>query len=137
MYPTAPVHVWEDCTDGEITLHWNYENNEIELFCQAEVIQPDGKVELVWNLNFLNKNIVRVIQKNNSPAIQIHCKSYVGVSVFWICLLPKLYTHYVVHLSRFLTLFPLFHKWWDWWILCLFTVTSVALFLEGSFPLAH
>lgn len=46
MYPTAPFQVWEDCTDTEMTLHWNYENNEIELFCQTEVVQPDGKVEL-------------------------------------------------------------------------------------------
>ncbi|XP_014730975.1 PREDICTED: oncostatin-M-specific receptor subunit beta isoform X1 [Sturnus vulgaris] len=46
MYPTAPFQVWEDCTDTEITLHWNYENNGIELFCQTEVLQPDGKVEL-------------------------------------------------------------------------------------------
>lgn len=47
IYPTAPFQVWEDCTDTEMTLHWNYENNEIELFCQTEVVQPDGKVELV------------------------------------------------------------------------------------------
>ncbi|XP_053788391.1 oncostatin-M-specific receptor subunit beta [Vidua chalybeata] len=46
MYPTAPFQVWEDCTDTEMTLHWNYENNEIDLFCQTEVLQPDGKVEL-------------------------------------------------------------------------------------------
>ncbi|NXT06054.1 OSMR protein, partial [Prunella fulvescens] len=46
MYPTAPFQVWEDCTDTEMTLHWNYENNKIELFCQTEVLQPDGKVEL-------------------------------------------------------------------------------------------
>ncbi|NXO26476.1 OSMR protein, partial [Cisticola juncidis] len=46
MYPTAPFQVLADCTDTEITLRWNYKNNEIELFCQTEVVQPDGKVEL-------------------------------------------------------------------------------------------
>ncbi|NXB23787.1 OSMR protein, partial [Rhagologus leucostigma] len=46
MYPTAPLQVWEDSTDTEITLHWNYEKNVIELFWQTEVLQPDGKVEL-------------------------------------------------------------------------------------------
>nr|XP_054508354.1 oncostatin-M-specific receptor subunit beta-like [Agelaius phoeniceus] len=46
MYPTAPFHLWEDFTDTEMTLHWNNENTEVELFCQTEVVQPDGKVEL-------------------------------------------------------------------------------------------
>ncbi|NWU00551.1 OSMR protein, partial [Urocynchramus pylzowi] len=46
IYPTAPFQVWEDCTDTEMTLHWNYENNKIEVLCQTEVVQPDGKVEL-------------------------------------------------------------------------------------------
>ncbi|KAF2984640.1 hypothetical protein EK904_012561, partial [Melospiza melodia maxima] len=46
MYPTAPFQVWEDCRDTEMTLHWNYKNTDIELFCQTEVVQPDGKVEL-------------------------------------------------------------------------------------------
>ncbi|NWV73819.1 OSMR protein, partial [Dasyornis broadbenti] len=46
MYPTAPFQVWGESTDTEITLHWNYRNNRIELFCQAEVVQPDGKAEL-------------------------------------------------------------------------------------------
>lgn len=58
MYPTAPLQVWEDSTDTEITLHWNYEKIGIELFWQTEVLQPDSKVELVWDLNFLNKNVV-------------------------------------------------------------------------------
>ncbi|NXI80037.1 OSMR protein, partial [Rhipidura dahli] len=46
MYPTAPSQVWEDSTDTEITLYWNYEKTGIELFWQTEVLQPDGKVEL-------------------------------------------------------------------------------------------
>ncbi|XP_063037503.1 oncostatin-M-specific receptor subunit beta-like isoform X1 [Melospiza melodia melodia] len=46
VYPTAPFQVWEDCRDTEMTLHWNYKNTDIELFCQTEVVQPDGKVEL-------------------------------------------------------------------------------------------
>ncbi|NWW07311.1 OSMR protein, partial [Oreocharis arfaki] len=46
IYPTAPLQVWEDSTDTEITLHWNYEKSGIELFWQTEVLQPDGEVEL-------------------------------------------------------------------------------------------
>ncbi|XP_071437331.1 oncostatin-M-specific receptor subunit beta-like isoform X3 [Pithys albifrons albifrons] len=46
IYPTAPFHVWEECTETEITLHWNYQNNGIELLCQTEILHPHGKVEL-------------------------------------------------------------------------------------------
>ncbi|NXF05059.1 OSMR protein, partial [Smithornis capensis] len=46
IYPTAPFQLWEKCTDTEITLHWNHRNSGIELFCQTEVLQPDGRVEL-------------------------------------------------------------------------------------------
>ncbi|XP_050185449.1 oncostatin-M-specific receptor subunit beta [Myiozetetes cayanensis] len=46
IYPTAPFQVWEKCTDTEITLYWNYQSSGIELFCQTEVLHPDGKVEL-------------------------------------------------------------------------------------------
>ncbi|NXJ28856.1 OSMR protein, partial [Dicrurus megarhynchus] len=46
VYPTAPLQVWEESTDTEITLHWNYEKIGIELFWQTEVLQPDGKVDL-------------------------------------------------------------------------------------------
>ncbi|NXU83345.1 OSMR protein, partial [Xiphorhynchus elegans] len=46
IYPTAPFQVWEECTETEITLYWNHQNNGIELFCQTEVLHPDGKVEL-------------------------------------------------------------------------------------------
>ncbi|NWW70808.1 OSMR protein, partial [Climacteris rufus] len=46
IYPTAPFQMWEKCTDTEVTLHWNHENNGIELFCQTELLQPDGKVQL-------------------------------------------------------------------------------------------
>ncbi|XP_076219028.1 oncostatin-M-specific receptor subunit beta [Aptenodytes patagonicus] len=46
IYPTAPFQLWEECTDTEITLYWKHRNKGIELFCQTEVLQPDGKVEL-------------------------------------------------------------------------------------------
>ncbi|XP_040976570.1 oncostatin-M-specific receptor subunit beta isoform X2 [Aquila chrysaetos chrysaetos] len=46
IYPAAPFQLWEQCTDTEITLYWKHRNKGIELFCQTEVIQPDGKVEL-------------------------------------------------------------------------------------------
>ncbi|KFQ76444.1 Oncostatin-M-specific receptor subunit beta, partial [Phaethon lepturus] len=46
VYPTAPFQMWEECTDTEITLYWKHRNKGIEFFCQTEVLQPDGKVEL-------------------------------------------------------------------------------------------
>ncbi|XP_049650733.1 oncostatin-M-specific receptor subunit beta [Accipiter gentilis] len=46
IYPAAPFQLWEECTDTEITLYWKHRNKGIELFCQTEVIQPDGQVEL-------------------------------------------------------------------------------------------
>ncbi|NXL10528.1 OSMR protein, partial [Mesembrinibis cayennensis] len=45
-YPAAPFQLWEECTDTEITLYWKHRNKQIELFCQTEVLHPDGKVEL-------------------------------------------------------------------------------------------
>lgn len=47
VYPAAPFQLWEECTGTEITLYWKHRNKGIELFCQTEVLQPDGKVELV------------------------------------------------------------------------------------------
>ncbi|XP_059689940.1 oncostatin-M-specific receptor subunit beta isoform X1 [Gavia stellata] len=46
IYPAAPFQLWEKCTDTEITLHWKHRNKGIELFCQIEVLQPNGKVDL-------------------------------------------------------------------------------------------
>ncbi|NXL65113.1 OSMR protein, partial [Chordeiles acutipennis] len=46
IYPAAPFQLWEECTDTEITLYWKHQNKGIELFCQTEVVHPDGKVEL-------------------------------------------------------------------------------------------
>ncbi|NXI62080.1 OSMR protein, partial [Anseranas semipalmata] len=46
IYPLPPFQLWEECTDTEIKLHWNHQNKGIELFCQTEVLQPNGKAEL-------------------------------------------------------------------------------------------
>ncbi|NXK44371.1 OSMR protein, partial [Chauna torquata] len=46
IYPLPPFQLWEECTDTEIRLHWNHQNKGIELFCQTEVLQPNGKAEL-------------------------------------------------------------------------------------------
>ncbi|KFQ15431.1 Oncostatin-M-specific receptor subunit beta, partial [Leptosomus discolor] len=46
IYPTAPFHLAEDCRDTEVTLYWQHRNKGIELFCQTELVQPDGKVKL-------------------------------------------------------------------------------------------
>ncbi|NXU33531.1 OSMR protein, partial [Drymodes brunneopygia] len=73
MYPTAPFQVWEDCTDTEITLHWNYEKNEIELFCQTEVFHPDGKVEL-HNSSVNSRHVtVRGLQPYTQYMARVRC----------------------------------------------------------------
>ncbi|KFO76491.1 Oncostatin-M-specific receptor subunit beta, partial [Cuculus canorus] len=46
IYPAAPFQLWEESTDTKITLYWKLRSKGIELFCQAEVLHPDGKVEL-------------------------------------------------------------------------------------------
>ncbi|KFW07034.1 Oncostatin-M-specific receptor subunit beta, partial [Eurypyga helias] len=46
IYPTAPFQLSEESKDTEITLYWKHRNKGIELFCQTELLQPDGKVEL-------------------------------------------------------------------------------------------
>ncbi|NXX44435.1 OSMR protein, partial [Tricholaema leucomelas] len=46
VHPAAPFQLWGQCTDTEIALYWKHQNKGIELFCQTEVIQPDGKVQL-------------------------------------------------------------------------------------------
>ncbi|XP_010186686.1 PREDICTED: oncostatin-M-specific receptor subunit beta-like, partial [Mesitornis unicolor] len=46
IYPAAPFQLWEECTDTEITLYWKHRNKGMKLFCQTEVLQLDGKVEL-------------------------------------------------------------------------------------------
>ncbi|XP_005528089.1 PREDICTED: oncostatin-M-specific receptor subunit beta isoform X1 [Pseudopodoces humilis] len=74
IYPTAPFQVWEDCTDTEITLHWNYENYEIDLFCQTEVLQPDGKVELHNSSEVDSKRVtVRGLQPYTEYTARVRC----------------------------------------------------------------
>ncbi|NXU47546.1 OSMR protein, partial [Turnix velox] len=46
IYPTAPFQLWEECTNTEITLYWKHKNKGIELVCQTEVLQPNGKTRL-------------------------------------------------------------------------------------------
>ncbi|NXO52231.1 OSMR protein, partial [Aramus guarauna] len=46
VHPAAPLQLWEECTGTEITLYLEHRNKGIELFCQIELLQPDGKVEL-------------------------------------------------------------------------------------------
>ncbi|NWV38312.1 OSMR protein, partial [Grantiella picta] len=76
MYPTAPFQVWEESTDTEITLHWSYQNNRIELFCQTEVVQPDGKVELHNSSNVASHQgsiMVRGLQPDTEYKARVRC----------------------------------------------------------------
>ncbi|NWU23135.1 OSMR protein, partial [Dyaphorophyia castanea] len=76
MYPTAPLQVWEDSTDTEITLHWNYEKSGIELFWQTEVLLPDGKVELhnSSNVDSRHKRVtVRGLQPYTEYTARVRC----------------------------------------------------------------
>ncbi|NWW61898.1 OSMR protein, partial [Ifrita kowaldi] len=76
MYPTAPLQVWEDSTDTEITLCWNYEKIGIELFWQTEVLHPDGKVELHNSSNVVSRHkcvIVRGLQPFMEYTVRVRC----------------------------------------------------------------
>ncbi|NXC37768.1 OSMR protein, partial [Penelope pileata] len=46
IHPLPAFQLWEEHTDAEIKLHWSQQNKGIELFCQAELWQPDGKAQL-------------------------------------------------------------------------------------------
>lgn len=46
IHPLPPFQQWEEHTETEIELHWEQKEKEIELFCQAEVWQPNGKAKL-------------------------------------------------------------------------------------------
>ncbi|NWY49979.1 OSMR protein, partial [Chionis minor] len=75
-YPAAPFQLWEECTDTEITLYWKYRNKGIELFCQTEVRQPDGKVELRnssgTHLNYASIT-VGGLQPYTEYTARVHC----------------------------------------------------------------
>ncbi|NWV28777.1 OSMR protein, partial [Origma solitaria] len=76
MYPTAPFQVWGERTDTEITLHWSYRNYRIELFCQTEVVQPDGKVELLNSSDAASHHrhiTVRGLQPHTEYKARVRC----------------------------------------------------------------
>ncbi|NXT53044.1 OSMR protein, partial [Pluvianellus socialis] len=76
IYPVAPFQLWEECTDTEITLYWKYQNKGIELFCQTEVRQPDGKVEL-RNSSGMHLNYASItvggLQPYTEYTARVHC----------------------------------------------------------------
>ncbi|XP_061875023.1 oncostatin-M-specific receptor subunit beta isoform X2 [Colius striatus] len=76
IYPAAPFQLWDACTDTEITLYWKCRNREIELFCQTEVLQPDGKVELhnssEVHLHF-SKVTLSGLQPYTDYTVRVHC----------------------------------------------------------------
>ncbi|XP_048146590.1 oncostatin-M-specific receptor subunit beta isoform X1 [Corvus hawaiiensis] len=83
IYPTAPLQVWEDSTDTEITLHWNYEKIGIELFWQTEVLQPDGKVEL-HNSSDMESRHKRVTVRGLQPYTEYTARVRCGAAKhFW------------------------------------------------------
>ncbi|NXY06959.1 OSMR protein, partial [Pteruthius melanotis] len=83
MYPTAPLWIWEDSTDTEITLHWNYEKNGIELFWQTEVLRPDGEVEL-HNSSDVDSRHKRVTVRGLQPYTEYRARVRCGAAKhFW------------------------------------------------------
>ncbi|NWW49540.1 OSMR protein, partial [Pedionomus torquatus] len=76
IYPAAPFQLWEKCTDTEITLYWKHKNKEIELFCQTEVLQPDGRVQLHNNsdthLNYASITLGG-LQPYTEYTARVHC----------------------------------------------------------------
>ncbi|XP_026721180.1 oncostatin-M-specific receptor subunit beta-like [Athene cunicularia] len=76
IYPAAPFQLWEEYTDTEITLYWKHQNKGIELFCQTEVFQPDGKVEL-HNSSDTHLHYASItlggLQPYTTYAARVHC----------------------------------------------------------------
>ncbi|XP_062471407.1 oncostatin-M-specific receptor subunit beta-like isoform X3 [Pezoporus occidentalis] len=78
IYPAAPSQLWEECTDTKITLYWKHQNKGIELFCQTEVLLPDGKVELHnssdTHLRYASQSIVLDgLQPYTEYTTRVHC----------------------------------------------------------------
>ncbi|NWX82512.1 OSMR protein, partial [Nothoprocta pentlandii] len=46
IHPSAPSELFGHCLDTKIVLYWKHRNKGIKLFCQTEVLHPDGKAEL-------------------------------------------------------------------------------------------
>ncbi|NWV48978.1 OSMR protein, partial [Daphoenositta chrysoptera] len=83
IYPTAPLNVYEDSTDTEITLQWNYEINGTELFWQTEVLQPDGKV-LLHNGSDAGSRRRRVTVRGLQPDTEYRARLRCGAAThFW------------------------------------------------------
>ncbi|NWQ96069.1 OSMR protein, partial [Burhinus bistriatus] len=76
IYPAAPFQLWEECTDTEITLYWKHRNKGIELFCEIEVRQPDGEVELHnssdMHLDYASITLGR-LQPYTEYTARVHC----------------------------------------------------------------
>ncbi|XP_051498333.1 oncostatin-M-specific receptor subunit beta isoform X1 [Apus apus] len=74
IYPVAPFQLWEECTDTEITLYWKYQNIGIKLFCQTEVLHPDGNVE-VHNSSAMDPQYVTLggLQPYTEYTARVHC----------------------------------------------------------------
>ncbi|XP_057289237.1 oncostatin-M-specific receptor subunit beta-like isoform X3 [Pezoporus wallicus] len=78
IYPAAPSQLWEECTDTKITLYWKHQNKGIELFCQTEVLLPDGKVELHnssdTHLHYASQSIMLDgLQPYTEYTTRVHC----------------------------------------------------------------
>ncbi|KAM4639382.1 oncostatin-M-specific receptor subunit beta [Amazona ochrocephala] len=78
IYPAAPSQLWEECTDTKITLYWKHQNKGIELFCQTEVLLPDGKVELHnssdTHLHYASQSItLDGLQPYTEYTTRVHC----------------------------------------------------------------
>ncbi|KAM6033849.1 oncostatin-M-specific receptor subunit beta [Chlamydotis macqueenii] len=83
IYPTAPFQLWEECRDTEITLYWKHGSKGIELFCQTEVLLPDGKVQL-HNISDTHLHYASITLRGLQPYTEYTARVHCGAAKhFW------------------------------------------------------
>ncbi|NWR77604.1 OSMR protein, partial [Centropus unirufus] len=83
VYPAAPLLLLEEITATKITLYLKHQNKGIGLFCQAEVLQPDGKVEM-HNISDTHHHYPKITLSGLQPHTEYTARAHCGAAKhFW------------------------------------------------------